>query len=111
MIQSALKTLSLSLGAVAMAASASAHYGSSTLDPARVAPLAAQAGCSPQQVIDRGWELQRELLEARLAAKGPESVEVPGTIIAPPFPGFGPQGNAGSKGRLEITKAPAQESR
>jgi hypothetical protein len=90
MIKTVLKTLSLSLVALGLAATSSAREQNRALLLMSMPPAESMVGCSPQAEIDRGWEFQQELLEARLAAKGPEAVNVPGAIIEPPFPSFAP---------------------
>ncbi len=90
MIKPVFKTLSLSFAALAAAAMSAApeqnpsrHLSATSADPVRF-------DCATLVEIERGWEHQQQLLEARLAGKASESVKVPGAIISPPFPTFAP---------------------
>ena len=85
MMKHASPTLAFSLVFFAGAASAHASSGAVT----SVTP-STEVACSTRQDVDRGWEFQMELLEARLAAKGSQSLEVKGAIIRAPFPDFAP---------------------
>ena len=83
MIKPALKTISLSL-VIFAAATVSADEQNPTLHLASLSVESVRGGCAPQELIDRGWEQQIELLESRLAGKE-SSLSVPGAIIASPF--------------------------
>ncbi|MEO8360102.1 MAG: hypothetical protein ABI672_08740 [Vicinamibacteria bacterium] len=90
MLKPIVKTLSFSAFALLVATSASALDQSAAPRFASMAIEASMATCSSQADIERGWEYQQELLEARLAAKGQPEVTVPGTIITSPFETFVP---------------------
>ena len=87
MIKPFLKTLSLAFVTFAAATSfgleqkPGPHRAAMSIESVRFA-------CSTQADIERGWENQQALLEARLAAKASEALRVPGAIISPPFPNF-----------------------
>ena len=83
MIKPVLKTLSLSF-AVFAAASVSADEQNPTMHLASLSVESVREVCKPQELIDRGWDQQIELLEARLEMKD-APLTVPGAIIASPF--------------------------
>lgn len=83
MTKLAFKTLTFSAVVFVLAASSRANEKT----PAAVDPDAS-AVCPARQAIDRGWELQRELIEARLEARAPGGLEVKGAILSSPFPSF-----------------------
>ena len=87
MIKSALKAFSLSFLAVS-AAAVSATEQVPSAHPAVRAMESASAGRFSSAEIARGWEAQQRLLDARLAARGTQRVEIPGTILSPPLPDF-----------------------
>ena len=84
------KTLLLSLAVVLSATIAPAHEQVSALHLSALPANSARFACATQEEIERGWEHQQQLLDARLAAKEPQGVRVPGAIISPPFPDFAP---------------------
>lgn len=98
MIKTVVKTLSLSFGlvAVAMAALASASDSPARGKEAASAATAlstddlGRVGCSVRPDVDRGWEYQQELIDARMAARQAEGLSVPGAIISPLFTDFAP---------------------
>ncbi len=89
MIKPFFKTLPLSVLAFALAATSPADE-LSRLNAASAPKDPDQVACSTREAIDRGWEYQRGLLEGRLEAKAPASLEVKGAIISPPFPSYAP---------------------
>lgn len=87
-MKSVLKTLSLTFVALAAAAAARASEQNPLLPPDRTPAEWIRATHPSQSEIDRGWERQHRLIEARLAARVTGGLSVPGAIILPPFPGF-----------------------
>ena len=90
MIKPAFKTLSLSFAALAAAAMSAASEQNTLRRLSATSAEPVRFECATQVEIERGWEHQQQLLEARLAAKASESVKVPGAIISPLFPSFAP---------------------
>ena len=90
MIKSVCHTLSLSFAVLAAAAVSNAADRTSPSSLGPPAIDAERAPCGVQAEIDRGWETQQELLEARLAARATEGDLVKGAIVVPPFPEFAP---------------------
>ena len=66
--------------------------------------------CAPQEFIDRGWEQQFDLLDARLAIKDPSSLRVPGAIITPPFDDATTSVNSRAKTQRSSARAASQHS-
>lgn len=101
MIKPAFKTRSLSFVVLAAAVSTAStqspllHFSGMNSD--KVSMRASQSE------IDRGWERQQRLLDARLAARAAEGAFVPGAIIVPPFPSFAPY-------RTDLPKANARRA-
>lgn len=89
MIKPVLKTMSFAF--VVVFASAAMSRASDQNPSGPLADLSIgdeHLACSARADVDRGWEQQQELLEARLAARGADGILVPGAIISPPFPEF-----------------------
>ena len=83
-----LKTLSLTF---ILAAAAAHSFAQVPLPGSRGESTAWMVGSHIARTeVERGWERQQRKLAERLAARAPEGVEVPGTIILPPFPSFAP---------------------
>ncbi len=98
MIKPVLKTVSLSFLVFGVAAFApAAERAEASFDSARF-------GCSSAAEIERGWEAQQQLVEERLAARGALAVEIPGTIISPPLPGFVPTGSVAKIAKASSSK-------
>ena len=89
MTHSLLKTFSLSLVTLVGATLASAqqngvaHFVSTNAD-------AAPKACAAPADIERGWEQQIELIEARVAAKAQDTANLAGAVVTPPFQKFAP---------------------
>ena len=90
MIKTVCHTLSLSFAVLAAVAVSNAADRTSSSPAGPPVIDAERAPCGIQAEIDRGWEIQQELLEARLAGRATEEDLVKGAIIVPPFPEFAP---------------------
>lgn len=90
MIKSALKTLSFAFVTLGFAVASPAAEQGPSLHFASMSIESAASSCSPQAVIDLGWEYQQALLEERLALRSEGELKVPGAIISPPFASFPP---------------------
>ena len=90
MIKPVLKTLSLSFTVLATASMASAAEQNPRAQLASMALDSVTVACATQADVDRGWDYQVELLEARLAAKSQVAAELPGTVVTPPFEKLAP---------------------
>ena len=90
MTKPVLKTLSLSFTVLATAAMASAAEQKPRTQLASMALDSVTVACATQADVDRGWDYQVELLEARLAAKNQVAAELPGTVVTPPFEKLAP---------------------
>ncbi len=88
MIKSAFQFLSFSALVLAGAAASSAAAQAAPLPVSMKSLPGGEVVCRAPQDVERGWESQLELLEARLAARAPEGIEVKGAIITAPFPTF-----------------------
>lgn len=100
MIKPIVKTVSVSAFALMIVTSASALGQNATPRLASMSVESSIATCSSQADIERGWEYQQELLEARLAARGHPDVAVPGAIITSPFGSFPPYRSEASETSL-----------
>jgi hypothetical protein len=83
------------------APAAAAHMVSASFETARP--------CAPQELVDRGWEQQFDLLEARLESKE-TALRVPGAIITSPFV-EGDRARTGSKAKTHKFPARATSNR
>lgn len=79
------KSLSFSIAALVAAASASALEHNPAAQVASMSIEAMSSVCATQADVERGWEYQYALLEARLEAKGAQNAALPGTIVTSPF--------------------------